>query len=70
MLPDALTLSALERGEIDRYLDKDLLPEVEEILSGREDESTRSRQQELAKLEAIIADAGMDPSISTERSRC
>ena len=54
----------VKRAEVTRYLDEDLYPQVEEILSAASSEDTHSVEEELAALEKQLKDAGVDPDSS------
>lgn len=53
-----------KRGEITRFLDEQLLPQVHEILEGYQPVSTSATQDELNKLLTSLNDAGVDPETS------
>lgn len=53
-----------KRGEITRFLDEQLLPQVHEILEGYQTVSTSATQDELNKLLTSLNDAGVDPETS------
>lgn len=54
----------IKRAEVSRYLDQDLLPQVEEILSAASSGQTKSAEEALAALEKQLRDAGVDPATS------
>ena len=51
-------------GEINQFLDQDLLPQVKAAFAGYQSADKAGLQQELAKVIASIQDAGMDPEAS------
>ena len=53
-----------KRDEISRFLEKDLLPQVKEILGQIDEERQKSLEKELARLEKQLKDAGVDPEQS------
>jgi len=53
-----------KREEISRFLEKDILPQVKEILGQMDEERRQALEKELAKLENQLRDAGVDPEQS------
>ncbi len=53
-----------KREEISRFLEKDLLPQVKEILGRMNEDRRQALEKELAKLEKHLRDAGVDPDQS------
>lgn len=54
----------IKRGEISRYLEEDLYPQVEEILADAASDDARAVHEELATLEKNLRDAGVEPESS------
>jgi len=53
-----------KRDEINRFLEKDLLPQVKQAFAGYADDGNQDTQGELDKLIQTLSDAGMDPEQS------
>ncbi len=53
-----------KREEIEKFLDKDLLPQVQTILKNNQPNDKDAIQQEITKLEHNLRDAGIDPETS------
>jgi len=53
-----------KREEIQRFLDKDLFPQVKKILGQMDEERKHAIEKELFKLEKQLQDAGVDPNES------
>jgi predicted HTH transcriptional regulator len=56
----------VKRREIVRYIDEDLLPQVEEVLASVQNESVQSTKEELAKLEEQLKGGGCGSVLLTE----